>query len=151
MNAGAAPLRLWRPPLAAALLGVLAFCAAHAGRADEVPAPADSSTADPSLVRITSSFDVTHAAAVLRQVGKLFHAGFVRRDADSVAKEILVLPAEQSRLWSFSVIYKGSSYPLQIRARLDDFGMLDLDFFSTPVVAGVVRGAVDSYLNSRKL
>jgi hypothetical protein len=40
---------------------------------------------------------------------------------------------------------------LQIRARLDDFGMLDLDFFCAPPVAGAVRGAVDGYLNSRGL
>jgi hypothetical protein len=162
MTAGAAVSRRLRGRPAARFLRFVvtlsfAYCllaggATHAEEAAALTAPpADASAADPSLVRITSSFDVIHASAVLRQVGKLFHAGFVRRDADGVAKEILVMPAEQSRLWSFTVIYKRGSYPLQIRARLDDFGMLDLDFFSTPAVAGAVRGAVDGYLNSRKL
>ena len=104
-----------------------------------------------ALVRITSSFDVKHAAAVLRQVAKLMHAGFMRKDAEAVARDIATLPADQSRRWEFMATYKHASYPLQIRARLDDFGMLDLDFFCAPAVAGAVRGAVDGYLNSRGL
>jgi hypothetical protein len=43
------------------------------------------------------------------------------------------------------------SYPLRVRARIDEFGMLDLDFFTTPAMAGSVRGAVDGYLNARGL
>ncbi len=104
---------------------------------------------DIALVRITSSFEVKHAGAVLRQVAKLMRAGFLRRDADGVAQDIDALPAEQSRRWDFSVVYKRQTYPLQIRARLDDFGMLDLDFFCPAALAGAVRGAVDGYLNSR--
>jgi hypothetical protein len=38
-----------------------------------------------------------------------------------------------------------------MRARLDDFGMLVLDFFCAPAAAAAVRGAVDGYLNSRGL
>jgi hypothetical protein len=163
MEAGAylrrtAPKRRW---IAAQLALVLCLLGAAVARGEEaaVPgaatpsdsSPSDSSPRDATLVRITSSFDVSHASAVLRQVAKLFHSGFVRKDADIVAKEILTLPAEQSRLWTFGVVYKGGSYPLQIRARLDDFGMLDLDFFSAPAVASAVRGAVDGYLNSRGL
>ncbi len=105
----------------------------------------------PAVVRVTSSFDVRHAGAVLRQVSKLMHAGFLRRDADRLSHEIDALPADQSRQWDFAVIYKRSDYPLQIRARLDDFGMLDLDFFCAPPVAGAVRSAVDGYLNSHGL
>jgi hypothetical protein len=105
----------------------------------------------PALVRITSSFEVKHAAAVLKKVAKVFRAGFVRRDAESVAKDIDTLPAEQSRRWEFTVNYKGTSYPLQIRARLDDFGMLDLDFFCAASAASAVREAVDGYLNSHAL
>jgi hypothetical protein len=103
------------------------------------------------LVRITSSFEVQHAGAVLKKVGKVFRAGFVRKDAEAVAKDIEVLPAEQSRRWEFNVIYRGTSYPLQIRARLDEFGMLDLDFFCAASAAGAVREAVDGYLNSHAL
>ncbi len=158
MEAGAylrrmAPKRRWIAAQLALVLCLLGAAVARGGEA-AVPGaatPSDSSPRDATLVRITSSFDVSHASAVLRQVAKLFHSGFVRKDADIVAKEILTLPAEQSRLWTFGVVYKGGSYPLQIRARLDDFGMLDLDFFSAPAVASAVRGAVDGYLNSRGL
>ena len=118
-------------------------------RAEAIPpvAPVPS----PALVRVTSSFEVRHAGAVLRKVAKVFHAGFVRADAESVAKAIDALPAEQSRRWEFTVIYKGASYPLQIRARLDEFGMLDLDFFCAASTARAVREAVDGYLNSHAL
>ena len=34
-----------------------------------------------------------------------------------------------------------------IRALLDDLGMIDLDFATTPELAPAVRSAVDSYLN----
>jgi hypothetical protein len=153
VSAASAPGQRAAGALSVVLAAALLTCAPVGTtlRAQQTAAPADPTTADPALVRVTSSFDVTHAGAVLRQVGKLFHSGFVRKDADSVARDILALPAEQTRLWSFSIVYQGSGYPLQIRARLDDFGMLDLDFFSAPVVAGPLRGAVDGYLNSHRL
>jgi hypothetical protein len=119
--------------------------------AEAIPPVAPTPAPSPALVRITSSFEVKHAGAVLKKVAKLFHAGFVRQDAEAVAKDIDALPAEQSRRWEFTVIYKGTSYPLQIRARLDDFGMLDLDFFCAASAAGPVREAVDGYLNSHAL
>jgi hypothetical protein len=132
--------------LIAALASLLAPPASWA--AAEAP---DAVASEPALVRITSSFDAKHAQAVLRQVAKLMHAGFVRHDAERVAHDIEALPADQIRRWEFLATYKHQSYPLQIRARLDDFGMLDLDFFCAPPVAGAVRGAVDGYLNSRGL
>ena len=115
----------------------------------QAPVAADSGAV--ALVRITSSFEVTHAGAVLKQVAKLFSTGFVRRDAEQVAKLIDTLAAEQSRSWEFSGVHKGVSYPLRVRARIDEFGMLDLDFFTTAAMAGSVRGAVDGYLNARGL
>ena len=141
------------------VLGLWAASSAGADAAGQTPAPDPPAAAAPvettpreaALVRITSSFDVKYAAAVLRQVAKLMHAGFVRRDADQVAHDIEQLPADQSRWWEFLATYKRVGYPLQIRARLDDFGMLDLDFFCAPAVAGAVRSAVDGYLNSRGL
>jgi hypothetical protein len=105
----------------------------------------------PALVRISSSFEVRHASAVLRQVAKLYSAGFVRRDAERLATEIDTLPAEVSRVWDFSAVHKGASYVLRVRARLDEFGNLDLDFFSAPEMAAAVRSAVDRYLNARGL
>jgi hypothetical protein len=120
-------------------------------RAQDAPPGAAAPASSASATRITSSFDVKYASAVLRQVAKLMHAGFVRRDAEQVARDIGALPADQSRQWEFVAIYKHEAYPLQIRARLDDFGMLDLDFFCAPPVAGAVRGAIDGYLNSHGL
>jgi hypothetical protein len=113
-----------------------------------VPAPA---TEFPALVRVSSSFEVKYASAVLRQVAKLYSAGFVRRDAERVASEIEALPAEVSRIWDFNAIRKGASYALRVRARLDEFGNVDLDFFSAPEMAAAVRSAVDRYLNARGL
>jgi hypothetical protein len=138
--------------LCALLLGASAGLACAGETPDaSVEAPVASAAPAESLVRITSSFEVKHAAAVLKRVAKLMHAGFVRKDAEAVAHDIDALPADQSRRWEFTATYKHADYPLQIRARLDDFGMLDLDFFCAPAVAGAVRGAVDNYLNSRGL
>jgi hypothetical protein len=137
-----------------AIIAIVSMLGAASSRADdtaEVAAPAAAAAPEPALVRITTSFDVKHAQAVLRQVAKLMHAGFVRHDAERVAHDIDALPADQIRRWEFLATYKHQDYPLQIRARLDDFGMLDLDFFCAPSVAGAVRGAVDGYLNSRGL
>ncbi len=53
--------------------------------------------------------------------------------------------------WDFTTLYKGSSQPLQVKALLDDLGMVDLDFATTAAVAPQVRAAVDGYLNSRNL
>jgi hypothetical protein len=115
------------------------------------PVPSPPLTEFPALVRVSTSFEAKHAAAVLRQVAKLYSAGFVRKDAERVATEIDALPAEVSRVWDFSAVHKHSSYALRVRARLDEFGNLDLDFFSAPEMAAAVRGAVDRYLNARGL
>ena len=112
---------------------------------------ASASPASPTLVRVTSSFEVIHAGAVLKQVAKLFSAGFVRKDAEQVAKLIDTLSAEESRSWEFNAVRKGVTYTLRIRARIDEFGMLDLDFFAAPELAAPVRAAVDGYLNARGL
>jgi hypothetical protein len=117
----------------------------------EIAGENGAATRVPAMVRVTSSFEVTHASAVLRQVARLFSAGFVRRDAEQVAHLIDSLASEQSRSWDFSGIRKGVAYPLRVRARIDAFGTLDLDFFAPPAVAGPVREAVDGYLNARGL
>jgi len=150
-------------PLMAATLALAALSSGRfAGAAEEAPAPTPDPAAVPApavpapapvpaLVRVSSSFEAKHASAVLRQVAKLFEAGFVRRDAERVAAEIDALPAEQSRVWNFSAVQKGRSYVLRVRARLDEFGDVDVDFFSAPEIAPAVRSAVDHYLNARGL
>jgi len=125
--------------------------------ADDVPAAAAAPASAPpagdpqALVRISASFEIKHAAGLLRQVAKLYSGGFVRKDADRVASDIDALPAERSRVWEFDAVNKGASYPLRVRARLDEFGTVDLDFFSAPGMAAAVRGAVDHYLNAHGL
>ncbi len=101
--------------------------------------------ADP--VRVTTSFDVKYAAAVLRQVAHLFAAGFDRGAADRVALDIDSLKADQPRVWQFTVQYQGKPQPLEIRALLDDLGQIDLDFATAPELAPAVRASVDGYLN----
>lgn len=105
--------------------------------------------ADDELVRVTTSFDVRHAAAVLRQVSKLFSGGFGRRDAAEVARQIDQLKAEQPGVWSYQVAWQGTTRPLRIRALLDDFGNVDLDFATSPDLAPHIRRGVDGYLNAR--
>jgi len=142
---------LWWLLLGLTALATVSPLAVSRASAEDAVAGRAAEQDENAAVRVTSSFDVKYAAAVLRQVAKLMHAGFVRRDAERVARDIDQLPADQSRHWDFLATYKRADYPLQIRARLDDFGMLDLDFFCAPKVAGAVRRAVDGYLNSRGL
>src|ERR1700733_8663236 len=104
-------------PLTGLIIALFSMLGVPASRADDivdVAAPASAAAPEPALVRITSSFDAKHAHAVLRQVAKLMHAGFVRHDAEQVAHDIESLPADQSRRWEFLATYKRQSYPLQI-------------------------------------
>jgi hypothetical protein len=139
--------------VALALAGLIRTGSGLAAEEPALPAPPSGPPPAefPALVRISSSFEARHASAVLRQVAKLYSAGFVRRDAEQLATEIDALPAEVSRIWEFSAFHKGASYVLRVRARLDEFGNVDLDFFSAPEMAAAVRSAVDRYLNARGL
>jgi hypothetical protein len=98
-------------------------------------------------VRVTTSFDVKYASAVLRQVARLFAAGFDRGAAERVSLDIDALKADQPKVWQFTVQYQGKPQPLEIRALLDDLGMIDLDFATAPELAPAVRDSVDNYLN----
>ena len=107
--------------------------------------PTSALAADPG--RVTTSFDVKYAAAVLRQVAHLFAGGFDRSAADRVSQEIDALKADQPKVWQFTVQYQGKPQHLEIRALLDDLGMIDLDFSTAPELAPAVRNSVDTYLN----
>jgi len=122
--------------LLAAIMGLLSLNVAVSVRA-----------ADPT--RVTTSFDVKYASAVLRKVAHLFAAGFDSEAADRVAHDIDSLKADQPRAWQFTVQYQGKAQPLEIRALLDDLGQIDLDFATAPELARVVRTTVDGYLNGR--
>src|SRR5580700_3116881 len=107
--AGAGPMGL---VVLIVLTGLIAgpFAAADdaPGPPPEAAGPAPAPT--PALVRVSSSFEIKHAGAVLKQVAKLFSAGFVRKDAERIAAEIDAQPAEQSRSWDFTAERKGKSY-----------------------------------------
>jgi len=107
--------------------------------------PPSLAASDPG--RVTTSFDVKYASAVLHQVARLFAGGFDRGAADRVSREIDGLKADQPRVWQFTVQYQGKPQPLEIRALLDDLGMIDLDFATSPDLARAVRTSVDGYLN----
>ena len=100
------------------------------------------------LVRVTTSFDVKYASAVLHQVSHLFTAGFGAAEVNHVDQDIAALKPDQPKAWQFSVQYKGMTEPLEIRALMDDLGMIDLDFSASPDAAPALRAAVDAYLNS---
>jgi len=104
--------------------------------------------ADP--VRVTTSFDAKYAPAVLRQVSRLFTGGFGSAEVSRVEQDIAAMKADQPKAWQFNVEYKGKSEPLEVRALLDDLGMIDLDFSASADAAPAVRAAVDNYLNSRR-
>jgi hypothetical protein len=115
---------------------VAMFCAQFACAAGSVP--------------VTTSFDAKYANAVLHQVSRVYSGGFGLAEANRVNQDIDALKADQSKAWQFTVQYRGKTESLEIRAALDDLGMIDLDFSASPEAAPAVRAAVDSYLNSRK-
>jgi hypothetical protein len=100
-------------------------------------------------VRVTTSFDAKYAGGVLRQVSKLFGSGFGQSDAARVEQDINALRPDQPKVWQFKVQYHGQAESLEIRALMDDLGMIDLDFAASPDAAPAVRSAVDGYLNGR--
>lgn len=124
-----------------------AFAVGVAGNFAGVTGSNVANAAEP--VRITTSFDVKYANAVLHQVTRLFTAGFGRAEADRVQQEIDGLKPDRPKSWQFTVQYQGKSEPLEIRAQMDDLGMIDLDFAASADAAPAVRAAVDSYLNGR--
>jgi len=101
------------------------------------------------LVRVTTSFDVKYASAVLRLVSRVPNGGFGKGELERITHEIDTLRADQPKTWRLTVQYQGQPQPLEIRALLDDLGMIDLDFATTPALAPVIRTAVDGYLNGR--
>jgi hypothetical protein len=139
MNTKSARLRVKSSSFSALIAAILTLIS--------VNMPIPSVAAD--SVRVTTSFDVKYAAAVLHQVARLFAAGFDRGAADRVSLEIDALKADQPKVWQFTVQYQGKPQQLEIRALLDDLGMIDLDFATAPELAPAVRSSVDSYLNSR--
>ncbi len=146
------PRRL-RFPLAIALIvlplaPIVASVAHFSPVAGRGAAQAAEAAISPGLTRVTTSFDVRHAAAVLRAASRPLAGGFARSDAERVSHDIDGLKADQPRVWRYEVQYQGRSQPLEIRALLDDLGMIDLDFATSAELAPVLRSAVDGYLNS---
>lgn len=130
----------WKTWLSAGILGVFASISVDIGA--NVASAGDA-------VRVTTSFDVKYASAVLRQVSKVFGAGFAQAEVSRVEQDINRLKPDAPKVWQFSVQYKGKPEQLEIRALLDDLGMIDLDFAASADSAPAVRAAVDGYLNGR--
>ncbi len=126
--------------LFAAILALMGAISGYMGAVSAAPGDA---------VRVTTSFDVKYASAVLRQVSKVFGAGFGQAEATRVEQDINGLKTDVPKVWQFNVQYKGKAEQLEIRALMDDLGMIDLDFASGADAAPAVRAAVDSYLNGR--
>ena len=131
------------PSKTALTVAIIAICAAIVGDFQ-----ARSATAA-DAVRVTTSFDVKYAPAVLKQVSKLFSSGFGPAEASRVDQDINGLKPDVPKVWQFNVQYKGNAEQLEIRALLDDLGMIDLDFATGSDAAPAVRAAVDGYLNGR--
>ena len=102
-------------------------------------------------VRITTSVELRHVQPLLRRVAHVLDTGFGRSEADGVASEVRVMPADQPMSWSFTVNYRRASHPLQIRALMDELGTVDVDFSTSAELAPVLRAEVDAYLNSHGL
>ena len=102
-------------------------------------------------VRITTSVELRHVQPLLRRVAHVLETGFGRSDADGVASEVRVMPADQPMSWSFTVRYRRASHPLQVRALMDELGTVDVDFSTSAELAPVLRAEVDAYLNSHGL
>lgn len=100
-------------------------------------------------VRVTTSFDAKYAGGVLRQVAKVYNGGFGQAEAGHVEQDINALKPDQPKVWQFNIQYKGKPGPLEIRALMDDLGMIDLDFATSAEAAPAVRAAVDGYLSGR--
>jgi len=99
--------------------------------------------------RITSSLELKQTSGLLRQVARVFSNGFTRAEADALTREIDQLRPDQPRSWTYKVTYQNAVHDLQVRALLDDLGMVDLDFIADQAIAPAVRAAVDGYLNGR--
>jgi hypothetical protein len=135
--------RLRNPPKLALYVAIVALFGPIIANMVHRPAAA----AD--AVRVTTSFDVKYAAGVLRQVSKLFGSGFAQPEVSRVEQDINQLKPDVPKVWQFNVQYKGQPEQLEIRALMDDLGMIDLDFAAGADAAPAVRAAVDGYLSGR--
>ena len=107
--------------------------------------------AEPSATvsRVTTSFDVRYTEAVLERVSRLVSEGFKAGQVHSLMVEVDAMKAETPQAWKYQVVYKGRARELQIRALVDELGMIDLDFATDPELAAQIRTVVDAYLSRR--
>lgn len=127
----------------ARLLVIMMLCAAMLSLSSAI-------RAEQGLSRVTTNMDARDVGVVLRQVSKLFDGGFERDQADELASAIDQLKADQPRTWQYEVIWQGSTYPLTIRALVDDLGNVDLDFSASAALAAKIRQSVDAPRSSRR-
>jgi len=99
--------------------------------------------------RVTTSFDLRYTEAVLKRVSRVLSGGLDGPQIDTLLREINAMKAETPMAWHFTVTYKNLARNLEIRALVDDLGMIDLDFATDAELAAAIRTAVDGYLNRR--
>ena len=92
--------------------------------------------------RVTVDIELEDCAKTLRRVARLFSAGFTRAEADRLAREIDALATDKAGQWSYQVTYEGAAASLTVHALVDELSMVDLDFVTTPMVAGRIRKAL---------
>lgn len=112
---------------------IVALAMAPSRLSAQAPAGAD---------RVTVDIELEACAKTLRRVARLFAAGFTRAEADRLARDIDGLPTDKAGQWSFQVMYEGAAVNLTVHALVDELSMVDLDFVTTPAVAGRIRKAL---------
>lgn len=100
-----------------------------------------------AVSRVTTSFDIRYTGAVLKRVSRLMSEGFQSAQVDSLLKEIMAMPTERPNSWHYQVKSRGQVHQLQVRALVDDLGMIDLDFATDATLAARIRATVDEYLS----
>lgn len=95
--------------------------------------------------RVTADLELEDCAKALRRVARLFSAGFTRGEADRLAREIDALPTDQAGQWSYQVTWEGGTATLTVHALVDELSMVDLDFETSPLLAGRIRKALGDF------
>ncbi|MGD9596967.1 MAG: hypothetical protein AB7G76_10355 [Steroidobacteraceae bacterium] len=96
----------------------------------------------PGSERVTVDIELESCGKVLRRVARLFSAGFTRKEADRLARTIDAQATDVTGQWTYQVTSDDGAATLTVRALVDELSMVDLDFVTTPALAGRIRKAL---------